>query len=101
MDRPPFDLVLLDMLLKDDEDGLEIYERIRRLVPTQKAILVSGHAPTDRVEAAVGRGLPWLQKPYSPECLAKVVDATLHGSNALMAHMSSLVPPRSSSMPRA
>ena len=58
-------------------DGLEILELIRQLYPKQRAILVSGHAPSDRVQAAMDRGLDWLQKPYSLEALAATVAKAL------------------------
>ena len=75
--RSPFDLVILDMSLLERRDGLEILELIRQLFPKQRAILVSGHAPSDRVQAAMDRGLGWLQKPYSLEALATTVAEAL------------------------
>ena len=75
--RSPFDLVILDMSLLERRDGLEILELIRQLFPKQRAILVSGHAPSDRVQAAMDRGLDWLQKPYSLEALATTVTRAL------------------------
>jgi len=71
--RSPFDLIILDMSLLDERDGFEILELIRQLYPQQRAILVSGLGPSDRVQAAIDRGLCWLQKPYSLEALATMV----------------------------
>ena len=78
--KSPCDLVILDMSLLEERDGLEIFELIRQLFPSQRALLVSGHAPNDRVQAAIDRGLGWLQKPYSMEALAETVAKTLGGS---------------------
>jgi len=75
--RSPYDLVILDMILGEELDGLELFEHIRRLFPEQKAILVSGHAPTERVELALRKGLVWLAKPYTIEALARAVQAAL------------------------
>ena len=75
--RQPHDLVILDMLLNEDWDGLQIYEQILRLFPKQRAMVASGHAPTERAEQAVARGLGWLAKPYTPQALAKAVRSAL------------------------
>jgi DNA-binding LacI/PurR family transcriptional regulator/signal transduction histidine kinase/ActR/RegA family two-component response regulator len=78
--RSPFDLLIIDMVLGEEMDGLQIVEAIRRMVPGQKAILASGHAPSQRVEQAIAKGLPWLAKPYVSEALESMVDRTLAGS---------------------
>jgi signal transduction histidine kinase/DNA-binding LacI/PurR family transcriptional regulator/ActR/RegA family two-component response regulator len=77
-----YDLVLLDVQLSGGEDGLEIYERIRQVVPAQRAVLASGHAPTHRIEAALERGIPWLQKPYTSDALADIVRSALDAASA-------------------
>jgi two-component system cell cycle sensor histidine kinase/response regulator CckA len=73
----PYDLVIMDMLLGEALDGLEVIEQIQRLFPAQKAIVVSGHAPTERAELAVRKGLTWLGKPYGMETLAQAVQQVL------------------------
>lgn len=73
----PYDLVILDMILNEDADGLECFEQIRELFPAQRAIVVSGHAPTERAEAAFEKGLAWLAKPYTADALAQAVQAGL------------------------
>jgi DNA-binding LacI/PurR family transcriptional regulator/signal transduction histidine kinase/ActR/RegA family two-component response regulator len=75
--QSPFDLVIMDMVLGEVLDGLQIIERIQRLFPTQKVIVVSGHAPTERAELAVKKGLTWLSKPYVMETLAQAVQRVL------------------------
>jgi phosphoserine phosphatase RsbU/P len=75
--KSPYDLVILDMLLNEDQDGLDIFEQIQRLFPKQKVIIASGHAPTERAALAVDRGLAWLVKPYTTEALAAAVEAAL------------------------
>jgi signal transduction histidine kinase/DNA-binding LacI/PurR family transcriptional regulator/ActR/RegA family two-component response regulator len=69
----PFDLLLVDMLLGGSLDGLQVVEHIRDICPGQKAIIVSGHAPSERAEAAVRQGLSWLAKPYGLDALAGLV----------------------------
>jgi signal transduction histidine kinase/ActR/RegA family two-component response regulator len=75
--QSPFDLVIMDMVLGEVLDGLQVIERIQRLFPDQKVIVVSGHAPTERAELAVKRGVTWLAKPYEVETLAEVVQGVL------------------------
>lgn len=77
--QSPYDLVILDMLLNEQEDGLHVLERIQRSFPDQKGIVVSGHAPTERAHTAVQEGLSWLAKPYTAEALAFTVQAVLTG----------------------
>jgi DNA-binding LacI/PurR family transcriptional regulator/signal transduction histidine kinase/ActR/RegA family two-component response regulator len=75
--QSPFDLVIMDMLLGEDLDGLQVIEQIQRLFPAQKVVVVSGHAPTERVELAVKKGLVWLSKPYGMETLAQTIQRVL------------------------
>ncbi|MFH2057012.1 MAG: ATP-binding protein, partial [bacterium] len=46
------DLVLLDMVMEEDFDGLTTYREILRVNPKQKAVIASGFAVTERVEEA-------------------------------------------------
>jgi DNA-binding LacI/PurR family transcriptional regulator/signal transduction histidine kinase/ActR/RegA family two-component response regulator len=78
--QSPYDLVILDMLLDESEDGLQVFERIQRLFPAQKAIIASGHAPNQRAEHAVAKGVAWLVKPYTRNALASAIEVAL-GSN--------------------
>jgi DNA-binding LacI/PurR family transcriptional regulator/signal transduction histidine kinase/ActR/RegA family two-component response regulator len=75
--QSPFDLVIMDMVLGEALDGLQIIEQIQRLFPSQKVVVVSGHAPTERAERAVKKGLLWLSKPYGMEALADTVQRVL------------------------
>ncbi len=69
----PYDLVILDMVLHEDRDGLELLDAIRELIPDQRAIIASGHAPTERIERALSAGLIWLPKPYTKSELEHTV----------------------------
>jgi CheY-like chemotaxis protein len=75
--KNPYDLVILDMILNEHEDGLQVLERIHQLFPELPAILASGHAPTERAELAVTKGLTWLIKPYTMDVLARTVSNVL------------------------
>jgi CheY-like chemotaxis protein len=75
--KNPYDLVIMDMVLAEPDDGLQVVERIRQLFPQQKAIMVSGHAPNERAELAVEKGLVWLAKPYTAQALTQAVERAL------------------------
>ena len=77
--KSPYDLVIMDMVLGEMLDGLQVFELIQRLFPSQRAIVASGHAPSERAELAVNKGLIWLAKPYSVEALSRVVERVLEG----------------------
>lgn len=91
----PYDVVLCDMILNEDLDGLQLYEEIHRLYPTLAAIMVSGHAPNERAERAFAQGLHWLAKPYTVETLARALESALTPrlSLNLAVRASSLPPP--------
>jgi ActR/RegA family two-component response regulator len=65
------------MHIGGSEDGLAVFERIRALFPTQKGLVVSGHAPTERAERALDAGLAWLAKPYDADDLVRAVQRAL------------------------
>ncbi len=77
--RSPYDLLIIDMVLGEERDGLQFAEAIQELFPAQKVILASGHAASQRVEQAIEKGLPWLAKPYVNEALESAVERALAG----------------------
>ena len=79
--KSPYDLIIMDVVLNEMLDGLQIFELIQRLFPAQKAIVASGHAPSERAELAVSKGLLWLAKPYSIKALTRAVERVLEGSS--------------------
>jgi DNA-binding LacI/PurR family transcriptional regulator/signal transduction histidine kinase/ActR/RegA family two-component response regulator len=75
----PFDLIIVDMALGENLDGLQVFESIQQWYPAQRAIVASGHAPNERAELAMKKGLAWITKPYDMETLARVVERALAG----------------------
>ena len=63
--------------LSEDQDGLQVLERIHQWFPQQKGIVASGHVPTERAEHAARNGLAWLAKPYTASALARSVQGAL------------------------
>ncbi len=74
------DVLLLDMIMDPGMDGLETYERILKIHPGQKAIIVSGFSESHRVKKAqqLGAGI-YIKKPYSLERLGIALRQTLEG----------------------
>lgn len=72
------DLVLLDMRMEPDADGLEVFRKILEIRPDQKAIIVSGHADPVRILEAQKLGaMQFLYKPYTLKTLGLAVRKAL------------------------
>lgn len=72
------DLILLDMIMDPGINGRETYERIIKIHPNQKAIIVSGFAETENVKAAqkLGAG-KYIKKPVTLEKIGLAVKEEL------------------------
>ena len=68
------DLIVLDMIMDPGIDGLETYQRIIKINPKQKAVIVSGFSETNRVKKAheLGAGA-YVKKPYVLERIGLAV----------------------------
>ncbi len=68
------DLILLDMIMEPGINGRETFERIIRVHPKQKAIVVSGFAETDEVKKTqkLGAG-KFIKKPLTLESIGLAV----------------------------
>jgi len=74
INRKPADLLVLDMIMEEDFDGLDTYEEILKKRPHQRCVIVSGYARTDRAKKAKELGAGgYLAKPYAPNDLARAV----------------------------
>jgi PAS domain S-box-containing protein len=74
----PVDLLVLDMIMVPGLSGRETYEQIVKILPHQKAIIVSGFAETSEVKKtqAMGAG-QFLKKPLTLERLGTAVKREL------------------------
>ena len=72
------DLILLDMIMDPGMNGRETYERIKKIHPNQKAVIVSGFAETDEVKETqqLGAG-KYLKKPLTLEKLGLTIKEEL------------------------
>ncbi|WP_372680866.1 ATP-binding protein [Desulfosarcina sp.] len=66
--KAPVDILVLDMIMASDMDGLDTYRQILAIAPGQKAIIASGFSESERVLEAqrLGAG-PYIRKPYRME----------------------------------
>jgi PAS domain S-box-containing protein len=68
------DVLVLDMIMEPDFDGLDTYREIIKLHPGQKAIITSGFSETDRVKEAEKLGVGrYIKKPYTMQKLGKAI----------------------------
>jgi DNA-binding LacI/PurR family transcriptional regulator/signal transduction histidine kinase/ActR/RegA family two-component response regulator len=77
--RSQYDLVLVDMVMPGELNGIETIDRLREIRADQRVVIASGYAPDQMDATAADRGLPWLAKPYTPAKLAGLVRSTLDG----------------------
>jgi DNA-binding NtrC family response regulator len=75
------DLLVLDMIMDPDMDGLDTYKSVLEIQPKQKAIIVSGFSETERVKDAHVLGVgEYVKKPYVIEKLGMAVRKQLDRS---------------------
>jgi len=70
------------MIMDPEMDGLDTYQRILEVRPTQKVIIVSGYSETDRIKKAMELGVRnYIKKPYGLEELTAMINKVLteHG----------------------
>ncbi len=70
IESTPIDLILLDMILGTDMDGLNTYRKIKEVRPDQRVIIISGQIKTERIKTALELGVcQFIKKPYSIETM--------------------------------
>jgi CheY-like chemotaxis protein len=73
-----FDLILLDMIMEPDMDGLDTFRQIRALNPGQKVIIVSGYSETKRIREALREGVrSVVKKPFTLQEIAAAIQKEL------------------------
>ncbi len=72
------DLVILDMLMEPGINGCTTYKEIRKIVPSQKALIASGFSESQDVKATLNMGAGgFIKKPYTVEQLCIAVRTEL------------------------
>ena len=68
------DLILLDMIMEKNFDGLDTYREIAKIHPGQRALIVSGFSATERVAEMQKRGAgQYIRKPYTRNTIARAI----------------------------
>ncbi len=76
--KTKIDIIVLDMLMEPGINGRQTYEKILKLYPNQKAIVVSGFSESDDVKAVLRLGAgAFIKKPYSMDQLGRAVKDVL------------------------
>jgi CheY-like chemotaxis protein len=72
------DLLLLDMIMVPGINGRETYDRIKKIHPDQKAIILSGFAETEEVKKTLKAGAAtYIKKPFFIDALGKAMEKIL------------------------
>lgn len=68
------DLVILDMVMEEDFDGLTTFRHARRMHPDLRCLIASGFSESQRVQEAMELGAgAFVAKPYTLDTLARTV----------------------------
>lgn len=80
-----FDLAIIDLVIKGDKNGVEIFKELKDTRPDIKALLFTGYGPQEEMKLlfeAVKEGMldEILRKPIWPEELIKAVEKHTGGN---------------------
>jgi CheY-like chemotaxis protein len=76
--QPAPDLVLTDVMMSGDMDGIALAQSLRENMPGLPVLLMTGYA--QRIDAATRLGFEVLPKPCSPEVLSAAIARATAGS---------------------
>jgi two-component system cell cycle sensor histidine kinase/response regulator CckA len=78
LEKEPFDLIIIDMIMPEGIDGTETFRRALEIDPEQKAVIISGCAPSARIDEALRLGAgSFINKPVTLQNLASIVREVL------------------------
>lgn len=74
-----FDLAIIDLIIKGDKNGVEIFKEMKSIRPDIKAVLFTGYGPEEEMRLlreAIKEGMidEVIRKPIWPEELIKAVE---------------------------
>lgn len=70
---PPFDVVLSDVLMPGDMDGIAMANHLRQILPQLPVVLITGHPGENQPP----RGLHMVRKPCAPETLVHAIEQAM------------------------
>ena len=86
------DIVLLDITLAGDMNGVDVLKRMRSIEPTARVLMVSGAADLTLAREALELGaLAYIDKPFDLAYLKRAVAMALQTENAVRADCQSYV----------
>src|SRR5665213_1684153 len=69
-----YDLVLLDLRMESESDGLDYLERLQKIAPKLPVVICTAHASIETAVEAMRRGAQdYLEKPFTPEQLRQLL----------------------------
>jgi two-component system, cell cycle sensor histidine kinase and response regulator CckA len=71
------DLIITDIKMPGEMDGLDLAFSIRNSFPNLPVILISGGADESLRDSLKSEAFPFVQKPFSPETLLRAVRTAL------------------------
>ena len=77
----PIDLLLTDIVMPH-MNGRDLAERLAVVRPATKVLFMSGYTDHAVVHRELSAGAPFLQKPFTPDTLARKVRTLLDGPAA-------------------
>jgi DNA-binding NtrC family response regulator len=80
-----FDVVIIDLIIKGDKNGVEVFKEMKRIKPGIKAVLFTGYGPEEEMgllHEALLEGMldEILRKPIWPDELIKAVEKHTGGN---------------------
>ncbi len=82
---PPYDVILCDLQLAGDEDGMAVIEAAQHLQPEALAVLVSGATGPEALQRLRQQGVTFLTKPVAPAKLRALLSTRRHTHPAVHA----------------
>ena len=74
------DLLVMDMILSQETDGLDIYNIVKETYPELKTVIISGFSESERVKEALKSGVKeFISKPYTIEEIGRTVRRIIEG----------------------
>ncbi len=74
MQEERYDLVLLDLRLEAEADGLDYLARLQKIAPQLPVVICTAHASIETAVEAMRRGAhDYLEKPFTPEQLRQLL----------------------------
>ena len=80
MEKYPFDIVVTDFKM-DGMDGMEVLERVKKMNPDTKVIIITGYAQLDTASEAFRKGVfDFIAKPFRLDELKRVIIRAMAGT---------------------